>query len=465
MRRPTFLPSLLALPVLAFVACGGGSGSPGAPTPPPPAAPVVASFTASAPRIVQGESVTLSATFTGGTAVLAPGGQPLQSGVPVTVNPTATTTYSVTVTGPGGTAAATAKVGVEAFTAVGSMGTPRLWATATLLPNGKVLVAGGYNGLEPMASAEIFDPAMKTFTPTGAMAKARFRHVAVALSDGKVLIAGGGNKTCEIYDPATGAFQPSATLAADRLDLSGTLLKDGRVLLAFGVSGKSNKPVAGGEYFDPATGALSPALVGVRWAFAWHSAVALPEGGAVLVGGYDGDFPLRLNADGTVTDYSKLIRLPATRYGQAFLKGDGRLLIPGGGHFHRPTSVVTAVDLAASTSTEASALSPARTGYQWASAGAGSVLLAGGSDGVAALDSAVLLDLATGQTRPTAKLLGVRNRGVAVKLADGRLLVLGGTLLPTEGTADEDGDRFEPRAAWPAPSEVLATAELFDPGH
>ncbi len=456
--------SPLLLPALAFVACGGGSGS-GSPQP-APQPPVLSGFTASASRIVQGGSATLTATFNGGTAVLSPGGQALQSGVPFPVSPAATTTYTVTVTGAGGSVSATARVGVEAFTAVGSMSTPRLGATATLLPNGKVLVAGGHNGMEPVPSAELYDPATKTFSPTGSMAASRFRHVAVLLPGGKVLLAGGGTKVCELYDPASGTFQPSVALAADRCDATGTLLKDGRVLIAFGVEPKSGKPIAGGESFDPATGTLSPALAGFKRAFAWHSAVALPEGGAVLVGGLDGDFPVRVNADGTVTDYAKLIRLPGTRNGQVFLKGDGRLLVPGGGHFTRPTGVVTAVDLATPATTEASVLSPARTGYQWAAAGEGTVLLAGGSDGASALDTAVLLDLATGQTRPTAKMAGPRNRGAAVRLADGRVLVLGGTILATDNP-DDGGpeDRREPLASWPAPSEILATAVLYDPGH
>jgi hypothetical protein len=427
---------------------------------------VVSSFTASTARIVQGESAALTATFSNGTATLSPGGHSLQSGVPMTVSPAASTTYTVTVTGAGGSATASARVGVEAFTAVGSLSTPRLWATATLLPNGKVLVAGGFDGSKGLSSAELYDPATKTFTPTGSMAGYRFRHVAVLLPSGKVLMAGGGNKTCELYDPATGAFQPSAILGIDRFDFSGTLLKDGRVLLALGSNPKSGKPYEGGEYFDPATETLAPALVGLRRLMSWHSAVALPDGGAALVGDGDGSFPIRVNADGSWTDYAKLIRLPSTRNAQIFLKADGRLLVPGGGQFWKPSQAVTAIDLGASTSSEASVLTQARTGYGWAQSGPGAALLAGGSDGVAALDSAVLLDLGTGQARSTAKMLGARNRGLAVKLADGRVLLLGGTSLPTDNPeGGESEDRLRPLAAWPAPADILATAELFDPGH
>lgn len=461
LRFPT--PILAVPPALLLLACGGGGG--GSVTPAP--APVVSSFTTSAARIIQGESATLTATFSQGTAVLSPGGQSLQSGVPVSVSPTATTAYTVTVTGVGGSVSATTKVGVEAFTSVGAMSIPRLWATGTLLPNGKVLVAGGFNGSSALSTAELYDPATKTFTPTGSMASYRFKHVAVLLPNGKVLMAGGGTKVCELYDPATGTFQPSASLQIDRFDFSGTLLKDGRVLLALGANPKSGAPYLGGEYFDPATNTLAPALVGLKRTQNWHSAVALPEGGAVLMGGGgEIDFPIRINADGSWTDFVKLIRLKPSRFSQVFLKTDGRLLVPGGGQFERPQQAVTAIDLAATTSAEASVLAQARTGYQWAPAGSSAVLLAGGSNGVGALDSAVLLDLGTGQARPTAKMQGIRNRGLAVKLADGRVLVLGGTHLPTDNPSDGDTDEsWVPQAAWPVPADILASAELYDPGH
>ena len=86
------------------------------------------------------------------------------------------------------------------------MSTDRYYATATLLANGKVLIAGGYynditNNRDPSSSAELYDPASGTFSPTGSMSKARDDATATLLANGKVLIAGGGDVSAELYSP------------------------------------------------------------------------------------------------------------------------------------------------------------------------------------------------------------------------------------------------------------------------
>src|SRR5262245_51589519 len=93
------------------------------------------------------------------------------------------------------------------WTATGSMGTARYYHTATLLPNGKVLVAGGHNGITFVSSAELYDPASGTWTSTGSMGTERVQHTATLLPNGKVLVdgGGGGSSSAEMYDPRTGA--------------------------------------------------------------------------------------------------------------------------------------------------------------------------------------------------------------------------------------------------------------------
>src|SRR5207237_9674534 len=92
----------------------------------------------------------------------------------------------------------------------GSLITARSRHTATLLPNGKVLVAGGNHGHAASSSAELYDPATGTWTATGSLGTARLRHTATLLSSGKVLVTGGENESdgvlngLDAYEPATG---------------------------------------------------------------------------------------------------------------------------------------------------------------------------------------------------------------------------------------------------------------------
>jgi hypothetical protein len=87
------------------------------------------------------------------------------------------------------------------FTPTGSMTDPRWLGTATLLPNGRVLVAGGATNGGALAEAELYDPAAGKFSPTGSPAVPRGGHTATLLSDGRVLIAGGGSAEAELYQP------------------------------------------------------------------------------------------------------------------------------------------------------------------------------------------------------------------------------------------------------------------------
>ncbi len=119
--------------------------------------------------------------------------------------------------------------------------TRRYSHTATLLPNGKVLVVGGYFGsIYVTATAELYDPVTGAWTSTGSLITARASHTATLLKNGKVLVAGGFNydigylASVELYDPASGAWTTTSSLASAAGQRTATLLGNGKVLVAGG---------------------------------------------------------------------------------------------------------------------------------------------------------------------------------------------------------------------------------------
>lgn len=176
------------------------------------------------------------------------------------------------------------------WTSTASMNTPRWTHTATLLPNGKVLVAGGGNGGVPptaLATSEIYNPVTGTWVPTGPLNFARRNHAAVLLSNGKVLIVGGLNpssvrlSSAELYDPATGSWTLTGSLHDARNAFTATLLPNGKVLVA---GGRNSGQISSAELYDPTTGtwAFTGAMTTNRES---HTATLLPNGKVLVTGG------------------------------------------------------------------------------------------------------------------------------------------------------------------------------------
>jgi hypothetical protein len=198
-----------------------------------------------------------------------------------------------------GTSLATAELYDPAsgtFTATGNLNVPRHNHTATLLNDGTVLIAGGSSriGRNPptkVPCAELYDPAAKSFKLTGCLGTARDEHTATLLNNGKVLIAGGNANppggylaSAELYDPATSAFTPAGMMGKTRYLHTATLLKNGMVLIAGGADATRNAgAIADAELYNPESGAF--VATGKLQAARYRPTALLLNTGAVLLAG------------------------------------------------------------------------------------------------------------------------------------------------------------------------------------
>lgn len=226
--------------------------------------------------------------------------------------------------------------------ALPAMSESRAVHSATLLPDGTVLIAGGLAGSSFASSAELFDPGTNTFRPTGRMTTTRAEHSATLLPNGKVLIAGGLHgdtlNTSELYDPQRGTFTAGPRLTASRSGHIAVLMKNGKVLLAGGSTGPSSSfsYISTAEVYDPATNTFT-ATGRMNSSRGSHTATLLPNGKVLITGGHTGrgastqihaSTELYDPAAGTFRNAASMIRQRHKH--DAALLADGRVLIIAG---------------------------------------------------------------------------------------------------------------------------------------
>ena len=367
-------------------------------------------------------------------------------------------------------AAPTADEATEpAWTPTGSLQEARTGHTATLLPDGRVLVAGGNGaihatdnlGFRYLDSAEVYDPATGLWTATGRMTTARSAHMATLLPNGMVLVEGGANDvsgtafplaSAELFDPATGLWTPTGNMAEVRWDHTATLLPNGTVLVT---SFSAGTEPASAEIYDPRSGswAVTGYLVnGLRYS---PTATLLPDETVLVAGGLSPQgYPSPTasaeryywgSASWAVS--GEMITGERLRH-TATLLPDGTVLVAGGeggGGLSAGDRLASAevYDHRGDAWTATGSLGTDRQSHKAVRLPNGSVLVMGGDgDGGDVLTSAELYDPDSGSWTFTLSMIDARYGHTATLLPDGTVLVVGGINI----------------------SGVLAAAELYDPG-
>jgi hypothetical protein len=346
--------------------------------------------------------------------------------------------------------------GPGAVSEIAAMHIARASHTSTLLPNGKVLIAGGFAGsggeYNPYRTAELFDPNSGTFQSVAEMSIGRSGHTATLLKNGKVLIVGGWTGrydlqgSAEIYDPAAKTFAPTGNLAVERAGNTATLLADGRVLITGGEDRQENK-IASAEIYDPSTGKFTE-TGSMAEARAAHTATALKDGRVLIVGGSSGHYPSQnVYRSAEIFDPAKgkfvsTGEMTVARHKHAaILLPSGKVLIVGGSDnrdWHGEYASAEIYDPASGTFAVTGAMSTARFKLPAAVAllSNGKVLVAGGGP------FAEVYDETTGTfTKASGSLGAARFFASATLLSDGKALITG-------GYAERGGSLPATPAAW-----------------
>jgi Kelch motif len=288
------------------------------------------------------------------------------------------------------------------WSATGSMHDGRSGQTATLLPDGRVLVAGGSSGGDgSLATAELYGPVSGTWTATADMLVAGQGQTATLLSNGKVLVVGGvygPPQQAELYDPISGTWTATGFRTTRGSGHTATLLPDGKVLVV-GFTSRVKDGASSAELYDPSSGSWS-ATGNLAHLNTPHTATLLPDGSVLVVGcGADvGKGKPTANAElyDPISGSWKVVGQMLENHGiacAATLLADGRVLVAGGSNETSGSASVLAsaevYDPGTRTWTPAQNMGTARAGQTATLLPGGQVLVAGGQNVISGLFSPV----------------------------------------------------------------------------
>ncbi|MGE6759496.1 kelch repeat-containing protein [Corallococcus interemptor] len=351
--------------------------------------------------------------------------------------------------------------GPMGWSSTASMEFARVRHTATVLQDGRVLVVGGYDTKtatrEGLASAELYDPATGTWQTTGSMFVPRTQHTATLLPDGRVLVTGGqlaANSTsdslasAELYDPQTGTWTVAASMGRARDSHHAFLLSTGRVLVLGGVlwSGGGRISLTSAELYDVAANRWL--ATGNLTASRYFSAASLLPSGQVLVtggegrpGGHVATAELYTPASGTWQSTGSMA--VSRRYHTQTTLPDGRVLVTSGYGSPSSTGWTTTAELynpGTGQWTSAGNLAYGRVAHTATVLPSGRVLVAGGfayiTNGSYHTNTVEIFDPELGSWTNTAKMLIEREGHSATLLPTGKVLVAGGYYGVTYSSAE-----------------------------
>ena len=316
---------------------------------------------------------------------------------------------------------------------------PRVKHSATLLPDGKVLVTGGFNNVlnQTTSDTEVYDPATNIWTNKPSSAAKRADHIAVMLPTGKVLVAGGVaypsdlDKSAELYEPTADSANPWST-AAPLNDVhsgaTGTLLHSGKVLVV-GYNHITNGNSA--EVYDPYSDSWS--FTGPpRSRREMHSAVLLPNGKVLVTGGKYSSTPLATTEifDPATSTWSDAAPMTVARYGHTttLIPGSGKVIAVGGYGLAGNSNSVEVYDPVTNSWSSAASLSTGRSFHSSVLLPSGKLLVVGGGAGSSseATASVEFFDPDVGTWSSVASMLNARSGATATLLNSGNVLIVNG---------------------------------------